>query len=328
MSSQLTKNSIKPVNEIKETLQLRRTTVLLIITLSCFVHPSVAQNMTPEAQESKVIIIPQNQSRTFMFTNHSGLFYCGETSLPNTSQFHGLSYLTHEFLEEYIVEIGGTELNRSTAEVHLFNKKFIRFFKNLSIQEEVTIADSLPALIVKISSTQKAPMSIAPVVAGSNQAQDYVLYWSTSDKIFYIAKKHHLVRDDDNNYPIWIGVCTFPNGEYTSGYEPLPGRDTIVEDAIFVPGKVNVYLEGDAYIFFIIDDSKAGILRKRNRILKKLEIDFEKSNSQIDGVRQAWFQDVSSPRGKDVTSAASVSLRNDDREVSFKKPQHDARFPL
>ncbi|MFZ5516638.1 MAG: hypothetical protein ACOY90_08365 [Candidatus Zhuqueibacterota bacterium] len=272
---------------------MRRTTVLLIITLSCFGRQSVAQNNTPEAQDSKVIIIPQNQSRTFMFTNQSGLFYCGETSLPNTSQFHGLSYLTHEFLEDYIVDIGGTELKRSASEVHLFSKKFIRFFKNTAIQEEVAIADSLPALIVKITSDQKAPMTIAPVIAGSNQAQDYVLYWSTSDKILYIAKKHHLVRDDDNNYPIWIGVCTFPNGEYTTGYESLPDRDAIIEDATFVPGKLNVYLEGDAYIFFIIDDSKAGILRKRNRILKKLEIDFEKSNSQIDGVRQAWFQDTS-----------------------------------
>lgn len=222
-----------------------------------------------------------------MFTNQTGLFYCGETSLPNTSQFHGLSYLTHEFLEDYVIEVGGSELDRSRSEVHLFSNKIIRYFKTAPIQEEVTIADSLPALTVKISSNQKAPMAIAPIIAGSSQSQDYVLYWSTSDKILYIAKKHHLVRDDENNYPIWIGVSTFPNGEYTTGYEYLPNRDAFVEDEVFIPGKLNVYLEGDAYIFFIIDDSKAGVLRKRNRILKKMEIDVEKSNSQIEGVRQA-----------------------------------------
>ncbi len=266
---------------------MRRTTVLLIIALSCFCQIALAQKDTPSSQDNKVIIIPENQSRTFMFTNQTGLFYCGETSLPNTSQFHGLSYLTHEFLEDYVIEVGGAELDRAISEVHLFSNKIIRYFKTVPIQEEVTIADSLPALTVKISSNQKAPMAIAPIIAGSSQSQDYVLYWSTADKILYIAKKHHLVRDDENNYPIWIGVSTFPNGEYTTGFETLPNRDAFVEDEVFIPGKLNVYLEGDAYIFFIIDDSKAGVLRKRNRILKKMEIDFEKSNSQIEGVRQA-----------------------------------------
>lgn len=266
---------------------MRRTTVLLIIALSCFWQVALAQKDTPSSQDNKVIIIPENHSRTFMFTNQTGLFYCGETSLPNTSQFHGLSYLTHEFLEDYVIEVGGSELDRSRSEVHLFSNKIIRYFKTAPIQEEVTIADSLPALTVKISSNQKAPMAIAPIIAGSSQSQDYVLYWSTSDKILYIAKKHHLIRDDENNYPIWIGVSTFPNGEYTTGYEYLPNRDAFVEDEVFIPGKLNVYLEGDAYIFFIIDDSKAGVLRKRNRILKKMEIDVEKSNSQIEGVRQA-----------------------------------------
>ena len=272
---------------------MRRTTVLLIIALSCFCQNMLAQNYAPASQDKKVIIIPQNQSRTFMFTNQTGLFYCGETSLPNTSQFHGLSYLTHEFLEDYFIEIGGTELNRSVSEVHLFSNKFIRYFKNIAIQEEVTIADSLPALTVKISSNQKAPMAIAPIIAGSSQSQDYVLYWSTSDKILYIAKKHHLVRDDEDNYPIWLGVCTFPDGEYTTGYESLPNRDAFIEDEIFIPGKLNVYLEGDAYIFFIINDSKAGVLRKRNKILKKMELDIEKSNSQIEGVRQARLENKS-----------------------------------
>ncbi len=266
---------------------LQRITVLLMLLVLISEQNLHAQNIYPSSYEKKVVIVPEGQSRTFMFTNQMGLFYYGETSMPNTSQYHGLSYLTHKFLEDYIIELGSNELSRSKAEAHLMGDKLIRFFKNLSVEEEVSMADSLPLLTIKIHSEQKIPMAITPLISSSNQKQDYILDWSTSDKILYIAQKNHLVRNDDSNYPVWIGICTYPEGEFTPGVESLSNSSQIIEQKIFYPGKINIYLENDVFIFFILGDSKKEVLRNRNQMLKSLNIEIKKQKSQIEGVRQA-----------------------------------------
>jgi len=226
-----------------------------------------------------------------MFTNEKGLFFYGETGLPNTSQYHGLSYLTHEFLEDYVIEVSGILLSRTQAEVHLMGDKLIRYFKNVSVEEEISMADSLPILTIKLRAKQKTPMAITPLITGSNQKQDYVIDWSTSEKVLYIARKHHLARNNDENYPIWLGICTYPEGEYTNtGMDFLTNKSQLVKEEVYYPGKINVYLETEALILFIIGDNKNEILRNRNLMLRNLNIEIKRQKSQIDGVRQARSQ--------------------------------------
>lgn len=267
---------------------LKRITVLLMIAWFLFCQNLAAQTISPLPNEPKVVVIPEGQSRSFMFTNRKGLFYYGETSLPNTSRFHGLSFLTHEFLEDYTIELNGTELVRSKAEAHLFGDRLVRYFKNLAVEEEVCMPDSLPLLMIRLRSKQKMPMAMVPLISGSSQQQDYVLDWSTSDKILYITRKHHLVGNNDkNNDPVWIGICTHPEGEYAAtGLESLTNKSQLIETETFCPGKINAYLEGEVLIFFIISNSKNDVLKNRNRMLKNLKIDFDKPKAPIEGVRQ------------------------------------------
>lgn len=267
---------------------LKRSTILLNMVWLVLNHHLLAQTIRPSSYDQKMIIIPEGQSRTFMFTNRKGLFYYGETGLPNTSHYNGLSYLTHEFLEDYIVEIGGTQLSRSQAEVHLMGDKLIRHFKNCSVEEEISMADSLPILMIKIGSKQRAPMTIVPLISGSNQQQDFNVDWSASDKVLFIARKNHLVRDVENNYPIWLGICTYPEGEYTAfGAEDLVKKSTLAKEQLFYPGKINMFIEAEAIILFIIGDSKNDLIRNRNLMLRQMNIEIKKNNSQIEGVRQA-----------------------------------------
>jgi hypothetical protein len=267
---------------------LKQIIVLLIALWLLINHNLVAQTIVPSSYDQKIVIVPEGQSRTFMFTNRKGLFYYGETSLPNTSHYNGLSYLTHEFLEDYIIEIGGAQLSRSQTEVHLMGDKLVRHFKNLSIEEEISMADSLPIFMIKIRSRQKTPMAIVPLISGSNQKQDFDVDWSSSDKVLFIARKNHLVRDDDNNYPVWLGVCTYPEGEYTIvGIENLTKKSKLVDEQIFCPGRINIYLESEAIVLFIIADNKNDLIKNRNLMLKQLNIEIKRNNSQIEGVRQA-----------------------------------------
>jgi hypothetical protein len=269
-------------------MHVKRLTVFLITAWSVLNQNVFAQTIRPSSYDQKIVIVPEGQSRTFMFTNRKGLFYYGETGLPNTSPNNGLSYLTHEFLEDYIIEMGGAQLSRSQAEVHLMGDKLVRHFKNLSIEEEISMPDSLPILLVKICSKQRVPVSIAPLISGSNQKQDFVVDWSASEKVLYIARKQHLERDEDNNYPIWLGICTYPDGEYnTIGLENLAKNSKLAHGKIFYPGRINLYLESEALILFIIGDNKADLLKNRNKLLKELNIEIKQQNTQIEGIRQA-----------------------------------------
>lgn len=266
---------------------MKKLTVLLIIVNIIFAYCLFAQDFGLSSDDEKVIAIPEGQSRSFMFTNQFGIFYYGETGLPNTSKFHGLNYLTHEILDDYIIEIAGTELLRQKSEVHLYPDKLIRNYNKLAVNEEVAIADSLPVLTIKINSTQKAPLSITPLISKFNHKFNYVSNWEPSDKILYIAQKHNLVKNSEENYPVWIGICTYPEGNFLITENELLLPQTKINDKNFyIPGKINVYLENSAYIFFIIGESKRDVLKNRNRILKKLKLQIKKPKIQINGIRQ------------------------------------------
>jgi len=264
---------------------LKQITVLLIISCFFLNHNIFSQTIHPSTYDRRAVIVPVGQSRTFMLTNQKGLFYYGETGQPNTSRYHGLNYLTLEFLEDYIIEISGVMLSRSEAEVHLMGNKLIRYFKNLAIEEEISMADSLPILMVKLRLKQKTSLAIAPLISGSNEKQDFTIDWSTSDKILYITRNQHLARNDDNSYPQWIGICTYPEGEYaTTGIEY---KSKLVQKNVFCPGKINIYAETEALILFVIGNNKNGVLNNRNVMLENLNIEIKKQKSQIEGIRQA-----------------------------------------
>ncbi|OQX94955.1 hypothetical protein B6I21_07930 [candidate division KSB1 bacterium 4572_119] len=235
----------------------------------------------------KKIIIEPNQSHTFMFTNTNGLFYFGETGLPNTSKYQGLSFLTHEFLEDYVLEVGGTLLERSQAKAVLSSDSLTRIYNSFDITEKISISDSLPVMIANIKCKNKYPFAITPMISGSAKARDYVVHWSSIDKILYIARKNHVVRNDNANYPAWIGISTYPAGEFSEISNDFPKREnSFFDEKSFIPGKINIFLEENAYLFFIIGDNKEDVLQLRNKSYKNLNLKIQKKDLQIEGIRK------------------------------------------
>ncbi len=239
-------------------------------------------------QEKNVKIIPQNESQSFMFTNSLGLYYYGETGLANTSPYHGLSFLTRKLIEDYIIEAGGQVLNRSNAEARLYRNKLIRSYTAPEIDEEIALSDSLPVLTVKISSNSRLPISVFPLIFRSNRVQNYTKNWSPSEKILYITHKKQLVQNNKVNYAEWIGISTYPGGEFSeANIGEIIKKNQTVNTKTYLPGKVNLYLEDTVYIFFIIANNKKDILKYREQILKTLNIEMKKKETQIEGIRKA-----------------------------------------
>ena len=266
---------------------MKRATVLLIIFCIYLNQNIFSQIIKPTNNDKKVVIVPAGQSRTFMFTNDKGLFYYGETGQQNTSQYQGLSYLTHKFLEDYIIESSGEVLSRAEAEVQLMGDRVIRRFKNLSIEEEISMSDSLPILMVKLRSKQKAHIAITPLISGSDDKQDFTLDWSASDKILYISRIQKLVQNNHNDIPDWLGIYTYPEGEYsTSAIEYDSKKSTAAQRNTFYPGKINIYFEIEALVLFVIGNNKNEVINNRNIMLNDLNLEIKKQNTQIEGIRQ------------------------------------------
>jgi len=257
----------------------------------CFICFSLVQLsfslFAQSKQNSNVIIISPQESQSFMFTNSVGLFYYGETGLPNTSIYHGLSFLTHKFMEDYFLEIGETVLNRSLAEVKLCNDSLIRSYPTPQLTEHVSIIDSLPAMIIRINTQHPNHLAFTPILSGSDKVNDYIINWSTTEKILYYARKNHLVRNDRRNYPVWTGVSSYPPGEYSeTGIDYLLKMPLILDENIVLPGKINVYLEKQAFILIIVADGKNEVSQIRNQLFRQLDLEILKKNLQIEGIRK------------------------------------------
>ena len=264
-------------------LQSIKNTFLISILFLTFSIYSYSQ----EKITKNVVIIPKGQSRSFMLTNSNAAFFFSETGSANISSFQGLNVQTHEFLEDYIIEVNGKALNKGNAEAYLYPNKLIRKYENLELDEEITLLDSLPVLVIKLTSPKKLPLALVPCISGSNRSKNFVTYWTDEDKLLYIAKKNHMVRNEKEDYPVWIGIYTYPQAEFLSSDADI--RKSYVgfnKSEGFLPGKLNYFLDGTAYIFFIIGDNKSDVLQKRKRVLKKYNIFIEKSSKKIEGVRK------------------------------------------
>ncbi len=260
--------------------------ILLALFIFVFQQSIFGQTVLPEKND--FVIISPKGSQTFMFTNMAGMYYYGNTGSRNTSPFHGLSFLTTKIVEDYFIEAGGQVLNRSKAEVHLYKNKLIRHHNSIELIEETTISDSIPVLIIKLISKQQIPISIYPLVARSNRSHDFSKTWSPPENTLYISHRKQLVQNSNQNKNKWIGITTFPSCTFAEDIsEGINSQNRSSQTKIFLPGKMNFYLEGSGYIFFIIANNKKDILNYREQILKDLNLKIDKKDIPIEGIRKA-----------------------------------------
>jgi len=255
---------------------------LIIFLLEGF---AVEKNAT-EAVDKNVIIIPKGESRSFMLTNHDATFFSGETGSLTRSSFHGMNVNTHEFFEDYILEVEGTMLKREDAEVYLHPDKLVRSYPNVNLNEEITLLDTIPVLVIKLTSENKRQLSFLPHFSEIRRSKNFVTYWSEDDRLLYIANQNHLERNSKEDYPVWTGIYIFPNADFNSTDVDLRQSYVgLVRKDVFLPGELSFQLDTTAYIFIIVGDDKKDIVSVRQRILKHFNIFLEKNTKNIKGIR-------------------------------------------
>ncbi len=237
--------------------------------------------------DEKVVVIPKGQSQSFMLTNSSSAFFYAETGSANRTELQGLNVRTVEFLEDYIIEANGKTLNREEAVVYVYPNKIVRRYEGLELMEEVALLDSMPVLTIKLTSPRKLPLTLIPLISGSNRSKEYATYWADDDHLLYISRKNDTDVPKIQEIPVWTGVYTYPKAEFLDSdtdfqrYYVSYGRKEG-----FLPGKLNLFLDGTAYIFIIVGDDKNDLMNKQKFVLKKLNIEFIDPEEKIEGVRK------------------------------------------
>ncbi|MBD3287204.1 hypothetical protein GF337_00230 [candidate division KSB1 bacterium] len=258
----------------------------LISNIFIIVCAGILLNSFASDQKKKnVVIIPKGQSRSFMLTNFNSTFYFAETSSKNTSSFQGFNVQTHEFLEDYVLEVKGRPISRSNAEIYLYPNKLVRKYSDIPLEEEVSLSDSLPVLVVKLTSTEKLPLAVSPQISEDGTSKNFINHWKEDENVLFIAKRSHTARKEEDDYPVWTGIYVYPGASFT-GSNASGSNVRMVNREGFIPGKLTFELDGTAYVFVVVGDDKNDVLEKRKIVLKQFNIFLEKSGKKIEGVRR------------------------------------------
>jgi glycogen debranching enzyme len=229
----------------------------------------------PSLVRSKVIKVPQGESRSFIFTNKQTAFFYGETGQLNASAFQGFSVMTYDFLEDYLIEVDGELLERGKAEAEVYPDRVVRRYVERGLQEEVTLLDSVDVLVVELRAPGPRRVKLLAGVSGPSQPTAFETYWEPDEGILFIAQRARLQESNHSRYPKWMGITSVPRGTFSfdpetnASFAPLFGAPT------YVPGSLTVGDVDTVRIFFVVGFSPEGIrelvqlARKKWRALLK-----------------------------------------------------------
>ena len=185
-------------------------------------------------------------SRELGYTNKMAGFFYTETNAEHQSGWHGWHIMSHKILDDYLITVDNRELLKSTVHLtQVYPHQFRRAYPN-GIQETVTLLDSVDAIIIELSIIKGTSISLRPLFSESPDFADYLT--RSHEDVLLIARKNHLQRSPEADYPVWVGV-TVTGAEKEINTTPFSGGLRIgpagVQAAILNGAAVGVLVAGD-----------------------------------------------------------------------------------
>ncbi len=205
---------------------------------------SIATSSASQTSLDSLAINVAGASREYSYTNKETAFYYGETNSSNKTSWRGFNVFGHEFLDDYEIRVNGMTLNRAMALATVF-PDFLRRTYPGGIVEELRLADSLAAFSVTVITPRPSTVIISPFFSNARSPDNFTL--ELKSEIALVARKNHLLRTPQHNYPVWLGI---------HGKGILPTSQKVVDKGSFSP--VNLSSSGIRVhrFFFAVGDSK------------------------------------------------------------------------
>jgi glycogen debranching enzyme len=213
----------------------------------------------PITTDEMMIPVARDSSREIAYTNkEAGVFYT-ETNGEHRSGWQGWRIMSTEILENYRVNVNDHPLNKSEARAEAYPHQLVRVYPG-GTRETVTLLDSINALVIDLATFPEGMLRFQPYFTDSQNPDDYEI--SFERNVLLIAKKHHLLRTQSENYPVWIGMAIAGgnSGCIMSNVPDIDGQS-------LSPASIRVNSAGSNAVFVIVSsDTKSEAISRAQRV--------------------------------------------------------------
>ncbi len=179
--------------------------LFLIILVSSVSLCQQMRERIPITADEMMITVAKDNSREIAYTNkEAGVFYT-ETNGEHRSGWQGWRIMSTEMIEDYSITVDGRRLNKKDATAKVYPHQIVREYPD-GIEERVTLLDSIDALVVELSNIDGKEISVRSFFTDSQNHDDYEVNFEQN--VLLVARKRHLERTQNENYPVWIGITT------------------------------------------------------------------------------------------------------------------------
>ncbi|HZY09841.1 MAG TPA: amylo-alpha-1,6-glucosidase, partial [Bacteroidota bacterium] len=185
----------------------KRTMTRLLLTFVVLSYVSDAQQMSLRSPITlnQLAIDVQGESREIAYTNKQAGHFYTETNGEHRTAWQGWTVMAREIMEDYLITLDNEDVRKSDAAIaRVYPHQLQREYGKHRLRETLTVLDSLDAMIVELEHSKGALVGVQPLYTNGLSMKDYVV--DTTYGIVMIARKNHLQRTPEENYPAWIGM--------------------------------------------------------------------------------------------------------------------------
>ena len=254
----------------------------------------------PITTDEMMITVAKDSSREVAYTNkQAGVFYT-ETNGEHRSSWQGWRIMSTEMMEDYSITVDDRRLNKKDAIAKIYPHQIIREYPD-GLEERVTLLDSIDAIVVELSNVGGKEISIAPFFTDSQNPDDYELGFEGN--VLLTARKRHLERTQNENYPVWIGITVVPGDKLNS----IRSSDTL--NTAFSPVNcqwsiVNRQLK----IIFVAGDTKSQTISLAKHIAQNYSSLIEKRKKRMEDLLNYSYVRTNNKRFDKALYWAKISM--------------------
>lgn len=243
-----------------------------------------------ELCEGKLPTLLPGQNQAFMLTNQQGCFYFGQSGARNQTAAEGFNVQTMEFLEDYFLIIEDKIVSRRFASAQIGPNKIIRHYYDWPLTEEIWLAPTENMLQITLHSSAKLDISFYPVIPMSKKSEKYIAHWQGPERTLYFARKNHLIRTADDDYPVWLGISTLPEPIFVPQEVDRKLEDFPAVSQLHLPGRFSFQIDSVAVIMLIVGDQRDHIRQIRKDFENNFQFLIKKEGFKLDRLFPQEFQ--------------------------------------
>ncbi|MBI5022166.1 MAG: hypothetical protein HZB59_12085 [Ignavibacteriales bacterium] len=277
---------------------MRLIFLIFITATACIPQPGFKR--APITADEMMIEVSQGSSREVAYTNKQAGVYYTETNGVHRSGWQGWRVMSTEIMENYSIGIDGIILKPVDADAEAYPHQLVRKYPD-DITETFTLLDSIDAFVVELDRLDGKELSINPYFTNSFDPNDFEIVFE--EDVLLIANKKHLIRTQNENYPVWIGISVVPGDKLNS----IRSSDTL--NTTFSP--VNCQLSiGNCQlkIIFIAGDTKSQTISLAKHVAQNYPSLIEKRKKRMEDLLNYSYVRTDNKRFDKALYWAKISM--------------------